>query len=57
MLHSAHSLSDLKSPGTSVEALTGDRVGQHGIRINDKYRICFVWKDGDARKVEITDYH
>lgn len=57
MLHSAHSLSDLKSPGTSLEALTDDRAGQHAIRINDKYRVCFVWKDAGAHRVQITDYH
>lgn len=57
MLHSAHSLFDLKSPGTSLEALTDDRAGQYAIRINDKYRVCFVWKDAGAHKVEITDYH
>jgi len=40
-----------------LEALTGDRKGQHSIRINDRLRICFVWKDGDCHEVEIVDYH
>lgn len=44
-------------PGNRLEALYGDRKGQHSIRINDQYRLCFVWRDGDAFEVEITDYH
>jgi proteic killer suppression protein len=56
-LHAARSLRDLRSPGCSLESLRGDRVGQHSIRINDRYRVCFVWKDGDAFEVEIVDYH
>jgi len=40
-----------------LEALAGDRKGQHSVRINDQYRICFVWKDGDAHQVEVVDYH
>lgn len=44
-------------PGNRLEALKGDRSGQHSIRINDQFRVCFVWKDGDAFGVEITDYH
>jgi toxin HigB-1 len=44
-------------PGNRLEALTGDRKGQHSIRINDQYRICFVWEAGNARDVEIVDYH
>jgi proteic killer suppression protein len=44
-------------PGNRLEALKGTRRGQHSIRINDQYRICFVWKDGDAYDVEIVDYH
>ena len=44
-------------PGTRLEALTGDRKGQHSIRINDQWRICFIWYDGDAHNVEIVDYH
>jgi proteic killer suppression protein len=56
-LHAAKSLRDLRSPGNSLEALKGDRAGQRSIRINDRYRICFVWENGDADQVEITDYH
>ena len=44
-------------PGNKLEALTGDRKGQHSIRINDQWRVCFQWKDGDAYDVEIADYH
>ncbi|MCX7157844.1 MAG: type II toxin-antitoxin system RelE/ParE family toxin, partial [Proteobacteria bacterium] len=44
-------------PGNRLEALRHDRAGQHSIRINDQWRICFVWKDGDAHQVEIVDYH
>lgn len=44
-------------PGNRLEALKGDRSGQYSIRINDQFRVCFVWKDGDAYAVEITDYH
>jgi proteic killer suppression protein len=44
-------------PGNRLEALKGDRVGQHSIRINDQYRICFIWKADGAHEVEITDYH
>lgn len=44
-------------PGNQLEALTGDRAGQHSIRINDQFRVCFRWKDGDAYEVEIVDYH
>jgi proteic killer suppression protein len=51
-------LSDLRvPPGNRLEALKGDRAGQHSIRINDKYRICFIWKVDGAHAVEITDYH
>lgn len=58
MLDSAQSLADLRvPPGNRLEALEGDRRGQHSIRINDQWRICFVWLDGDASDVEITDYH
>ena len=56
-LHAAKSLHDLRSPGNSLEALEGGRMGQHGIRINDRYRVCFNWENGDARDVEIVDYH
>ena len=58
MLHAAHTLADLRfPPGNSLEALKGDRAGQHSIRINRQFRVCFVWKDGNAHNVEITDYH
>lgn len=58
MLDAALSLQDLRvPPGNRLEKLTGDREGQHGIRINDQWRICFRWKDGNAYDVEITDYH
>jgi toxin HigB-1 len=44
-------------PGNRLEALRGDRRGQHSMRINAQYRICFRWEDGDANDVEVTDYH
>jgi len=44
-------------PGNRLEALRGERSGQHSVRINDQYRICFVWRDGNALDVEIVDYH
>ena len=44
-------------PGNRLEALSGTRAGQHSIRINDQWRVCFRWKDGDAYEVEIVDYH
>jgi proteic killer suppression protein len=51
-------LEELRAPpGNRLEALTGDRAGQHSIRINDQWRLCFVWRDGDAYDVEIVDYH
>ena len=57
-IHSARTLDDLRAPpGNRLEALTGDRKGQHSIRINDQWRICFRWRDGDAHDVEIVDYH
>ena len=57
-LHSAKRLEDLRvPPGNHLEALVRDRRGQHSIRINDRWRICFAWKDGEARGVEIVDYH
>jgi proteic killer suppression protein len=57
-LHNAPSLNDLRAPpGNRLEALTGDRAGQHSIRINDQWRVCFVWRDGDAHDVEVVDYH
>jgi proteic killer suppression protein len=58
MLNAAHVLHDLRAPpGNRLEALKGDRAGQHSIRINDQYRICFVWKEDGPHDVEITDYH
>ena len=58
MLDAATRLSDLRAPpGNRLEALRGDRRGQHSIRINDQWRICFVWRDGGAEMVEIVDYH
>jgi toxin HigB-1 len=58
MIHAATALSDLRlSPGNRLEALSGDRKGQHSIRINDQYRICFVWREDGVHEVEITDYH
>lgn len=54
----AHRLEDLRSPpGNRLEALKGDRKGQHSIRINDQWRLCFIWRDGGAESVEIVDYH
>jgi len=58
MLDAAPELNDLRiPPGNRLEALKGDRKGQHSIRINDQWRICFNWSDGDAYEVGITDYH
>ncbi len=57
-LRIARTLKDLSvPPGNQLEALKGDRNGQHSIRINDQYRICFRWKHGVAYEVEIVDYH
>jgi proteic killer suppression protein len=57
-LSQARALPDLKvPPGNRLEALKGNRKGQHNIRINDQWRICFLWKDGHAFDVEIVDYH
>lgn len=56
-LHAARVLSDLRSPGNSLEALKDERAGQHSIRINDRYRVCFVWENGDTNQVEIVDDH
>jgi len=57
-LHSAATLAFLQSPpGNRFEALKGDRAGQYSIRINDQWRVCFRWADGDAFDVEIVDYH
>lgn len=58
MLDAAVFLHDLRvPPGNRLEKLSGERKGAHSIRINDQYRICFRWKDGDAYDVEVTDYH
>jgi proteic killer suppression protein len=57
-LHIATSLDHLRVPPSNrLEGLKGDRAGQHSIRINDQWRICFEWRDGDAHRVEICDYH
>lgn len=57
-LHRARTLQDLmQPPGNRLEPLHGDRQGQYSIRINDQWRICFKWVDGDAYEVEIVDYH
>jgi proteic killer suppression protein len=57
-INRARDLSDLAvPPGNRLERLKGDRAGQHSIRINDQYRVCFSWKEGYAGEVEITDYH
>jgi len=58
MLDAAEGLGDLRvPPGNRLERLRGDRAGQHSIRINDRWRICFRWRGGDAYDVEIVDYH
>lgn len=58
ILNVAEVLNDLRiPPGNRLEPLKDDRLGQHSIRINDQWRVCFVWKDGDAFDVEIVDYH
>ena len=57
-LNNAEDLNDLRvPPGNKLEKLSGERAGQHSIRINVQYRVCFVWEDGDAHDVEIVDYH
>ncbi len=57
-INNAEDLNDLRvPPGNRLEKLSGDREGQHGIRINDRYRVCFEWGDGDAHRVEVVDYH
>ena len=57
-LHAAPNLDFLRvPPGNRLEALSGDRAGQHSIRINDQWRVCFVWEAGHAWQVEIVDYH
>jgi len=58
LLAAASTLEDLRMPpGNRLEALKGDRLGQHSLPINDQYRLCFIWRDGGADEVEITDYH
>jgi len=58
MLNRAMTLQDLRvPPANHLEKLSGSRAGQHSIRINDQWRICFEWKNGEAHKVEIVDYH
>ena len=58
MLNQARTLGDLRNPpGNRLEALKGDRAGQFSIRINDQWRICFSWDDGEVRDVSIVDYH
>jgi proteic killer suppression protein len=58
LLGAAERLEELRvPPGNRLERLAGDRAGQHSIRINDQWRICFRWKEGDAHDVEICDYH
>ena len=58
ILDAAEKLDDLRvPPGNRLEKLSGDRKGQHSIRINIQWRICFIWQDGDAYNVEIVDYH
>ncbi len=58
MLNNARALDDLRvPPANRLERLKGDRAGQYSIRINEQWRICFVWENGDALKVEIVDYH
>ncbi|GHV85588.1 plasmid maintenance system killer protein [Spirochaetia bacterium] len=57
-IHAANVIDDLRAPPSNhLEALKGDRKGQHSIRINDKYRVCFIWKNNNAENVEIVDYH
>ena len=58
MIDAVEELDDLKAPPANhLEKLKGNRKGQHSIRVNDQWRICFVWQDGDAYEVELTDYH
>lgn len=58
MIDAAATLTDLRSlPGNRLHALSEDRKGQHAIRINDQWRICFTWRSGAAYDVEVTDYH
>ena len=58
MLNNARSIEDLRvPPANRLEKLRGDRRGQHSIRVNQRWRICFVWRDGNAHDVQIVDYH
>ena len=58
ILNAAVTLDNLKvPPGNQLEALRGDRAGQYSIRVNDQYRLCFVWRNGNAFDVEVVDYH
>jgi len=58
ILDAAENLTDLRvPPGNRLEKLSGDRAGQYSIRINDQWRICFCWSEGDAYEVEVADYH
>ena len=58
MLDAAHSLLDLRTPpGNHLEKLSGSRAGCYSIRVNDQWRLCFRWSDGEAREVEFCDYH
>jgi proteic killer suppression protein len=58
LLNNARRVDDLRvPPGNRLEALKGARAGQHSIRINDQWRICFIWREGNAYEVEIVDYH
>jgi len=58
LIHAANDVEDLRiPPGDRLERLSGERHGQHSIRVNDRWRICFVWRDGGADDVEFTDYH
>lgn len=58
LIHAAKDVDDLRiPPGNRLEQLAGDRRGQHSIRVNSQWRICFVWRDGGAEDVELVDYH
>jgi proteic killer suppression protein len=58
MINNAKNLNDLRIPSAKkLEKLKGTREGQYSVRINDQWRVCFKWKDGDAQEIEITDYH
>ena len=58
MIDASRRLQDLRAPpGNRLEALRGDRDGRYGIRVNQRWRVCFLWRDGDAWEVEVVDYH